>query len=872
MNNSLKNFYNKFISSIKRHYHNYKKPWIYSLFVALLVFLTFMAFRSGIIEWCNAQIFPLLEMERTGWSDSLLCVIALACGYYSYFKTPKVIGTGWFSIMLSGWILIGLFRKYDQDWCGVCLFDCNWLPYVAVLLFSLTLPWLAKYLYYLCEIKRIKKQRGQTNDTAQRGFRPINDNALKSASEDAFGWSDHVKGLMRNTIQSNNATSVSIAITGKWGAGKTSYLTLLKEELKNRSDEFIIIEFNPRRSASASTIQNDFLCQLRGKLSDYDSLIGGYISKYIEALNIIDEKSLLPKLISLTGIDKPEHYKKSIEEVIKSTGKTLIVLIDDLDRLTGVEIMEVLKLVNLNVNFEHSIFISAFDKDYVEKALSAIIINREAVSDESSSIRNYTDKYFTFERPLPSVKPNKLIQYLYELIKSDNNTEDALDSNQSIISFLSSNLSLIYHCIPTIRDVKRFVNLLMPAYQLRKNDVTFDDFFLLCLLQYGFPETYEKIRCREIVDTNILDNTSQVFRLDASESVPGHKIVSMLFEKYSKDSAYSLNRKHFKSIRHKKAFPLYFYEYDESSICFKDYLEIANPNISMKEAKEKLKKLTNTGSDTYSIMDLIYDDAVRMTYVNKDSYKRSIELRVSLADMRNDITVGNLLFMINIMPGKDFLIKLGFGEGDSGKTAYRKWLYDLIKKLVPSNGSQRLLQRMTYTINGPEEEVLTRDEVIELIRHHMNGLAALEEEQNIDANLFFQLLLSSGIPVDNTITNLDSECINIASILLLRKPELFYPMFFQGFTHPDDNQYKVMINPNGMAAVVKNDDTYKDLVEILREKTDINSRAIVHLYDNYYSKGVFEWDIEYPKGFNPQDYKYNIELMKTLFERVIGKK
>lgn len=81
-----------------------------------------------------------------------------------------------------------------------------------------------------------------------------------------------------------------------------------------------------------------------------------------------------------------------------------------------------------------------------------------------------------------------------------------------------------------------------------------------------------------------------------------------------------------------------------------------------------------------------------------------------------------------------------------------------------------------------------------------------------------------------------------------------------------------MINPNGMAAVVKNDDTYKDLVEILREKTDINSRAIVHLYDNYYSKGVFEWDIEYPKGFNPQDYKYNIELMKTLFERVIGKK
>lgn len=578
-------------------------------------------------------------------------------------------------------------------------------------------------------------------------------------------------------------------------------------------------------------------------------------------------------MISLTGIDKPEHYKKSIEEVIKSTGKTLIVLIDDLDRLTGVEIMEVLKLVNLNVNFEHSIFISAFDKDYVEKALSAIIINREAVSDKSSSIRNYTDKYFTFERPLPGVKPHKLIQYLYEIIKSDNNTEEALDSNQHMVSFLSSNLSLIYHCIPTIRDVKRFVNLLMPAYQQRKNDVTFDDFFLLCLLQYGFPETYEKIRCREIVDTNLIDNTSQIFRLETSESVPGHEIVSMLFEKYSKDSAYSFDWKHFKSIRNKKAFPLYFYEYDESSICFKDYIEIANPNISLEEAKEKLKKLAYTGSDTYSILDFIYDDAVRMTYLNKDSYKRNIELRVSLADMGDDITVSKLLFMTNVMPEKDFLIKLGFGDGSADKNAYKEWLYDLVKELVPSNGSQRLLQHMMYTINGPKEEVLSRNnKVLELIRHHMNVLAELEEEQNIDANLFLQYLLSSGVREDDTISKLDAECLKIFSSVFLKNPEQFYSIFFQGFTNPNVNHYKVMINPNGMAAVLNNNNTYQDLAKVLQEKTDIISRAIVHFYNSYYSKGVYEWDIEYPEGFNPQDYKYNINLMKALFEKVIDEK
>lgn len=63
------------------------------------------------------------------------------------------------------------------------------------------------------------------------------------------------------------------------------------------------------------------------------------------------------------------------------------------------------------------------------------------------------------------------------------------------------------------------------------------------------------------------------------------------------------------------------------------------------------------------------------------------------------------------MPENDFLIRLGFGEGDSGKTAYREWLYNLILGLDTTYGSQYLLQCMTYTINGPEEEDLYKDKV-----------------------------------------------------------------------------------------------------------------------------------------------------------------
>lgn len=861
--------YNKSAAFVSGWFHKYKKPLLESFFFTFLVFVVFMSFKHGIIEWTNTHIFPLLEIRRNGWSDSLLCLTAMFCGYFSFYKTPKVISTGWLSIMLSGWLLLILFLKYDRDWSSINLFDCHWLPYVGVLLFSLTIPWLVKYIRYICKTNDLKKRQQRNRESEPSGFQPVIDNAIQNGSDDKFGWSDHVRRLIREVTYSSDKASISMAITGSWGSGKTSYLNLLKEELESRKEEFIIMEFNPRRSASASNIQNDFLCQLRSNLSDYNCSIGIYISKYIKALQIIDEKSLLPKLISLTGIDSPEHYKKSIEEVIKSTGKTLVVLIDDLDRLTGIEIMEVLKLVNLNVNFEHSIFISAFDKDYVEKALSSIIINREAVANGSSGIRNYTDKYFTFERPLPSVKPHRLVQYLYDIITTSGKYEEDIDSTQSIKSLLDSNLSLIAESIPTIRDVKRFVNLFMPAYRQKKNDVAFNDYFLLCLLRYSYPDTYEKIRCKEIVGTNAIDNTSQVFRLESSDNIKGNHIVSILFEKHNKISAFSLDRRHFKSIRHIKAFPFYFYEYDESSICFNDYIKIADPNTPIHTAKQMLQKLVNKRSDTYSILDLIYDDAVRMMYHNKEAYKRSIELRVSIAKSLLNITVGNLLYMVNVMPEEDFLIRLGFGEGETGRNSYKVWLKDLIMNFETGYGSQRLIQNMMHAITGTEEEVLDKDTIIGLIRHHLNLLTNIPEQDNIDIDLLFGLLLSSSTIINEIPSGIDPDCLKIASNLLLSHPKLFYPRFFQGFTNQATRSYKIMINPNGMMEILKHGNTYTDLAKVLRNNTDIISKAIVHFYDSYYSKNADTWNISYPEGFDSRKYQYQQNLMTALFEQVL---
>lgn len=258
-----------------------------------------------------------------------------------------------------------------------------------------------------------------------------------------------------------------------------------------------------------------------------------------------------------------------------------------------------------------------------------------------------------------------------------------------------------------------------------------------------------------------------------------------------------------------------------------------------------------------------------MSFNSKEAYRRSIELRISLADSINNFTIENLMYQLKFLPETEFLVRIGFGDGEDGKSAYRDWLKELIMGFSTTVGIQRLLQNLMYTNNMAEEEVFDRATVIEMIRHHLNQLTDSSHSNNIDINLFFDLLLSSTVRIDETTTNMDSPCLDTASRLLLSHPEIFYPRFFQGFSISDTNFYKVMINPNGMESILSHDNTYKHLVEILRNNTEIIPKAIVHFYDNYFAKGISEWNIEYPEGFNTDKYKYKYDLMQALFATVL---
>jgi predicted KAP-like P-loop ATPase len=91
------------------------------------------------------------------------------------------------------------------------------------------------------------------------------------------------------------------------------------------------------------------------------------ISPWIERVRVgskILTKSLQRKKESVGG------RRAKVENALGALDKPIVVVLDDLDRLTTSEIRDIFKLVLLTANFPNVIYIVAFDRMRVEEALA----------------------------------------------------------------------------------------------------------------------------------------------------------------------------------------------------------------------------------------------------------------------------------------------------------------------------------------------------------------------------------------------------------------------------------------------------------------------------------------------------------------------
>jgi len=270
------------------------------------------------------------------------------------------------------------------------------------------------------------------------------ENELLEDGSETFGKEDILKRekLAKKISDHINNTlpkkAFAIGIIGKWGSGKTEFLKNIESILRTNKDN-LIVNFNPWHSKGSSLIIEDFFETLRNELKLYDSSLSNQLKSYAETLTAVEDNmfSKVLNVLSSSYLDNSISDKhENIGNAIEKINKRIIIIIDDIDRLTSIEILEILRLIRNTANFSKTIFLVAYDFEYVVKSLSK--------TNSKININSYLEKIFQLQIPLPSYKKSLITREFINLLtrnKSETDKQRLQDSIRTLDNVkLRSNL------------------------------------------------------------------------------------------------------------------------------------------------------------------------------------------------------------------------------------------------------------------------------------------------------------------------------------------------------------------------------------------------------------------------------------------------
>lgn len=318
------------------------------------------------------------------------------------------------------------------------------------------------------------------------------DRPLTDPRDDRLGYAPFAKHLADSICNVSAPEGLVIAINGPWGSGKTTLLNFVVHYLqqKPQGDQPIIVHFNPWWFSGHEDLARRFFDQLQVVLSkrkvtekQLQRLIADFAELFSEAP--LPYASLGKAVAKFVGPKKKDviELKKVIVDALKKQKRRILVIIDDIDRLTIDEIRDLFRVVKAIADFPNMIYLLAFNKEVVIKAIEQV---QGSVGDA------YLEKLVqvSFELPLPDkTSLRKLFFERLGIIFADTPSE-FFDQTYWANVYLEG----IEHFITTPRDIVRLTNALSVTYPAVKGEVNLVDFVALETLRLFCPMAYDIIR------------------------------------------------------------------------------------------------------------------------------------------------------------------------------------------------------------------------------------------------------------------------------------------------------------------------------------------------------------------------------------------
>lgn len=243
------------------------------------------------------------------------------------------------------------------------------------------------------------------------------DNPITKSEDDALGRTKPARSFAEQVLALDSTEGVVVGVLGPWGSGKTSFVNLARERLKDAG--VTVLEFNPWMFSGADQLVQAFFVELSAQLKlrrdlaeigklveDYGEtfsglawlpLVGPWIERGLAASKIL-AKLLQRKKEGVRG------RQLKVRDALSKLPNPIVVILDDIDRLTTPEIRDVFKLVRLTANFPQVIYLLAFDRIRVEQALG----------EQGIPGRDYLEKILQIGVDLPAVPADVLNSQIFK--------------------------------------------------------------------------------------------------------------------------------------------------------------------------------------------------------------------------------------------------------------------------------------------------------------------------------------------------------------------------------------------------------------------------------------------------------------------------
>jgi hypothetical protein len=329
------------------------------------------------------------------------------------------------------------------------------------------------------------------------------DQPIRSREEDRFNRWPFAKRIADTLARRDDPSSLVLGIYGVWGDGKTSTLRLMEEALKEHA-EVVCVKFNPWHFESQAQLLRGFFATLAEDLgrsmTTRKEEIGKILERYSWILSLasasvgggtvtLDPGEGLRELGRTLSTVELEELRERLQKILRESGKRVVVLIDDMDRLDRREVQAIFKLVKLSAGFERTSYVLAFDEEMVAASLG-----EQYGEGGSEGGRKFLEKIVQVPLHLPAADDLSLRKLVFEGVNAATKLAGIDLTEEQVQAFVRHFVDGLELRLETPRQAKRYGNVLAFSLPILKGEVNHVDQMLVEGIRVFYPKLYVAIR------------------------------------------------------------------------------------------------------------------------------------------------------------------------------------------------------------------------------------------------------------------------------------------------------------------------------------------------------------------------------------------